>query len=83
MANWTKTGFIGQMFALVSRFIAPPGMPAPVLCGDESTVRVRRGSAAADADLVALWSAQNQSGDANRTVVYAKHLHVVAIRMKQ
>jgi len=48
MANWTKTGFIGQMFALVSKFIAPPGMPAPVLWGDEATVRERLGSAIAD-----------------------------------
>jgi len=48
MAIWTKTGFIGQMFALVSRFIAPPGMPAPVLWGDESMVRERLGSAIAD-----------------------------------
>ena len=48
MANWTKTGFIGQMFALVSKFIAPAGMPAPVLWGDESTVRERLGSAIAD-----------------------------------
>ena len=51
MANWTKTGFIGQMFALVSRFIAPPGMPAPVLWGDESTVRERLGSAIAELQL--------------------------------
>jgi SAM-dependent methyltransferase len=48
MANWTKAGFTGQMFALVSKFIAPPGMPAPVLWGDESTVRERLGSAIAD-----------------------------------
>jgi len=129
MANWTKTGFIGQMFALVSKFIAPPGMPSPVLWGDESTVRERLGSAVADlrmtrvmyrfdypfspagvvdffrenygptnrafaaltapdqgafhADLVALWTAKNQSGDANRTVVDAEYLHVVAIRSKR
>ena len=129
MANWTKTGFIGQMFALVSRFIAPPGMPSPVLWGDESTVRERLGAGIAElrmtrvlyrfdypfspagvvdffrenygptnrafaaltpadqeafhADLVALWTAQNQSGDANRTVVDAEYLQVVAIRTKQ
>jgi SAM-dependent methyltransferase len=47
MANWTRTGFIGQMFALVSKFIAPAGMPAPVLWGDESMVRERLGSAIA------------------------------------
>jgi hypothetical protein len=35
------------------------------------------------ADLVALWTAKNQSGDANRTVVDAEYLQVVAIRTKQ
>ncbi len=48
MANWTKTGFIGQMFAIVAAFIAPTGMPSPVLWGDESMVRERLGSAIAD-----------------------------------
>jgi SAM-dependent methyltransferase len=43
MANWTPQGFIGQMFKAVSKFIAPSGMPAPVLWGDESTVRERLG----------------------------------------
>jgi SAM-dependent methyltransferase len=41
MANWTPQGFVGQMFKAVSKFIAPSGMPAPVLWGDESTVRER------------------------------------------
>jgi SAM-dependent methyltransferase len=129
MANWTKTGFLGQMFALVSRFIAPPGMPSPVLWGDEATVRERFGAGIADlrmtrvmyrfdypfspegvvdffrenygptnrafaalngpdqeafhTDLVALWTAKNHSGDANRTVVDAEYLHVVATRAKR
>lgn len=43
MANWTPQGFIGQMFKAVSKFIAPSGMPAPVLWGDEATVRERLG----------------------------------------
>lgn len=43
MANWTPQGFIGQMFKTVSRFIAPSGMPAPVLWGDEASVRERLG----------------------------------------
>jgi len=34
MANWTKEGFIGTMFKTFARFLAPPGMPAPVLWGD-------------------------------------------------
>lgn len=44
MANWTKEGFIGTMFKTFARFIAPPGMPAPVLWGDEATVRERFGA---------------------------------------
>ena len=44
MANWTRDGFIGQMFRTFARFIAPPGMPAPVLWGDEAVVRERLGA---------------------------------------
>jgi hypothetical protein len=43
MANWTPQGFVGQMFKAVSKFIAPSGMPSPVLWGDEGTVRERLG----------------------------------------
>jgi SAM-dependent methyltransferase len=41
MANWTPGGFIGRLFKVISRHIAPSGMPAPVLWGDEATVRNR------------------------------------------
>src|SRR5215467_6412226 len=41
MANWTPTGFIGQMFKVIAKHIAPSGMPSPVLWGDETTVRDR------------------------------------------
>ena len=44
MGNWTGQGFIGQMFKTFARFIAPPGMPAPVLWGDENVVRERLGA---------------------------------------
>ncbi|HWB31941.1 MAG TPA: class I SAM-dependent methyltransferase [Acidobacteriaceae bacterium] len=44
MANWTAQGFIGQMFKIFARFISPPGMPSPVLWGDEETVRQRLAS---------------------------------------
>jgi ubiquinone/menaquinone biosynthesis C-methylase UbiE len=43
MGNWTREGFIGKMFKTFARFIAPPGMPAPVLWGDETVVRERFG----------------------------------------
>lgn len=42
MANWTPTGFTGQMFKIGATYVSPPpNMPAPVLWGDEQTVRER------------------------------------------
>src|SRR5215470_3661426 len=41
MANWTPSGFVGQMFKTIAKHIAPSGMPSPVLWGDEATVRNR------------------------------------------
>jgi ubiquinone/menaquinone biosynthesis C-methylase UbiE len=41
MANWTGSGFVGQMFKTIAKHIAPSGMPSPVLWGDEPTVRER------------------------------------------
>src|SRR4030095_11014337 len=43
MGNWTPEGFIGQMSKTISKFIAPSGMPSPVLWGNEATVRERLG----------------------------------------
>ncbi len=52
MANWTPQGFVGQMFKTVLTFIAPSGMPSPVLWGDEATVRERLGEGLSELDLV-------------------------------
>ena len=41
MANWTPSGFIGQMFKIIAKHIAPSGMSSPALWGDEATVRER------------------------------------------
>ncbi|MFL6416407.1 MAG: methyltransferase domain-containing protein [Bryobacteraceae bacterium] len=41
MANWTPEGFVGQMFKAIAKYIAPSGMPAPVLWGDPAIVRER------------------------------------------
>lgn len=43
MANWTPQGFVGEMFRTIAKFIAPSGMPSPVLWGEEATVRDRLG----------------------------------------
>src|SRR5262249_40270310 len=48
MANWNKEGFVGRMFQIFGRFIAPSGMPSPLLWGDESTVRQRFGEVVSD-----------------------------------
>jgi ubiquinone/menaquinone biosynthesis C-methylase UbiE len=48
MGNWTSEGFVGQMFKTFAKFIAPSGMPAPVLWGDESVVRQRLGHGVSD-----------------------------------
>jgi hypothetical protein len=48
MGNWTPGGFIGQMFRTFAKFIAPSGMPTPVLWGDEAVVRERLGYGVSD-----------------------------------
>jgi ubiquinone/menaquinone biosynthesis C-methylase UbiE len=43
LANWTPTGFVGKMFAVVNAHLPPPPatVPSPLLWGDETTVRSR------------------------------------------
>jgi ubiquinone/menaquinone biosynthesis C-methylase UbiE len=48
MGNWTREGFVGQMFKTIAKFIAPSGMPSPVLWGDEAVVRERLGPGVSD-----------------------------------
>lgn len=44
MANWTPTGFIGQMFKIVGSHVPPPAnMPSPILWGVADVVRERLG----------------------------------------
>jgi 2-polyprenyl-3-methyl-5-hydroxy-6-metoxy-1,4-benzoquinol methylase len=49
MANWTPTGFIGDLFRLTGKHVAPPaGVPSPLQWGDEATVRERLAGHVAD-----------------------------------
>ncbi len=42
MGNWDPAGFVGRMFKLSSQHVPPPpGVPPPVLWGDDATVRQR------------------------------------------
>jgi SAM-dependent methyltransferase len=52
MANWTPSGFIGQMFRLTAKHVRPPAeMPSPLLWGDQDTVRARLNEAVAELSL--------------------------------
>ncbi|GAB4413936.1 MAG: class I SAM-dependent methyltransferase [Anaerolineae bacterium] len=52
MANWTPGGFIGQMFKIVGQHVPPaPGMPSPLLWGDEATVAERFNGSVANLQL--------------------------------
>jgi len=45
MGNWTPQGFVGQTFQATAKIAPPPpGIPPPVLWGDEATVRQRFGT---------------------------------------
>ena len=47
MGNWTPSGFVGQMFKISARHVPPPpGVPSPLLWGDESVVAERLGARA-------------------------------------
>ena len=39
LANWTPEGFIGQLFKIIGRYIAPPaGLKSPALWGTEAHI---------------------------------------------
>lgn len=52
MVNWTPEGFIGHMFKCVAAFIAPSGMPSPLLWGQEAVVRERLGHGLSELSLM-------------------------------
>ena len=46
MGNWTPNGFVGNMFELTGKYSPPPpGVPSPLLWGDEKTVEERLAAA--------------------------------------
>ena len=52
MANWTPDAFTGQMFKTGAKHVPPPpGMPSPVMWGNEDTVRERFGEGISDLQL--------------------------------
>ena len=51
MANWTPSGFAGQMFKLATKYIPPPDMPSPVLWGVPENVQERFGDSLTDLEM--------------------------------
>jgi SAM-dependent methyltransferase len=51
LASWTPTGFIGEMFDVISSHVAPPaGVQSPMLWGTEGHLQTLFGSGIEDAD---------------------------------
>lgn len=49
LANWTPSGFVGELFLVTGRHVPPPaGVPSPMLWGDEAAVRERLGNRVTD-----------------------------------
>jgi SAM-dependent methyltransferase len=49
MANWTSQGFVAKTTQVTAKMVPPPpGVPPPILWGDEATVRQRLGQGCAD-----------------------------------
>ena len=49
LANWTPEGFIGQLFKVIGRYIAPPaGLKSPALWGTEAHIVELFGTQATD-----------------------------------
>jgi SAM-dependent methyltransferase len=49
MANWTPQGFVAKTTQVTAKMVPPPpGVPPPVLWGDEATVRQRLGRGSAE-----------------------------------
>lgn len=52
MGNWTPEGFVGKLSKIIGKHVPPPAlMPAPLLWGDEATVRERLSDGVAELEL--------------------------------
>jgi ubiquinone/menaquinone biosynthesis C-methylase UbiE len=76
MANWTPGGFIGQMFKIVGKYVpSAPGMPSPLLWGDEAIVRERFNGSVADLQLTHRSVIFNFPFSASEVVDYFRHYY--------
>ena len=76
MANWTPSVFVGQMFKIVGKHVAPPqNMPSPILWGDEKTVRERFGEEVSEINFNRLMIALDFPFDVPQTIEFWREFY--------
>lgn len=81
MANWTPDGFIGQMFKIVGKHVPPaPGVPSPLMWGNEATVRERLGGEVTDLSFTPRTITFDLPFDAAATVEYFRTYYGPTLR---
>jgi SAM-dependent methyltransferase len=74
MANWTREGLVGKMFAAGARFVPPPeGVPPPILWGDESVVKQRLDGSTAEIQTTRREAVLNYSFSPRETVEFFRN----------
>jgi ubiquinone/menaquinone biosynthesis C-methylase UbiE len=75
MANWTAEGITGEMFGIGPKYVPPPpGVPYPLLWGNEAVVRQRFGNKVKDLQLTRrIWQIQFPFGVEESTEHFAKY----------
>lgn len=75
MANWTAEGITGEMFGIGPKYVPlPPGVPYPLLWGNEETVRQRLGKGIKDLKLTRrLWPMQFPFDEARAVEFFGKY----------
>lgn len=71
MANWTAEGITGEMFGIGPKYLPPPpGVPYPLLWGNEETVRQRFGNGVSELRLNRRYWPMTFPFDENRSVEF-------------
>jgi ubiquinone/menaquinone biosynthesis C-methylase UbiE len=75
MANWTAEGITGEMFAIGPKYVPPPpGVPYPLLWGNEEAVQKRFGTRVRDLKLTRrIWHMQFPFDETRAVEFFAKY----------
>ena len=75
MANWTAEGITGEMFAIGPKYLPPPpGVPYPLLWGNEEIVRQRFGNRVKDLQLTRrIWQMKFPFNEAHAVEFFSRY----------